>query len=95
MARRLTQIALALAAWHTEHQSYPQSLSELSPKYLAGVPDDLFSDKPLIYVAQGKGYRLSSVGPNLVSDPSAPTQPMEELVEAAIKAPDDLVVQVP
>jgi hypothetical protein len=36
----------------------------LTPKYLAQVPRDLFSGKPLIYRPAGNGYLLYSVGVN-------------------------------
>jgi hypothetical protein len=36
----------------------------LAPKYLAAVPNDLFSGRPLVYRPTGSGYVLYSVGPN-------------------------------
>jgi hypothetical protein len=39
-------------------------LEALAPKYLAEVPGDLFSGKPLIYRPSEKGYLLYSVGVN-------------------------------
>src|SRR5205823_6528239 len=49
MENRLTRVALALAAFNGDHGSYPASLTELSPNYLSEVPEDTFSDKPLLY----------------------------------------------
>ncbi|HEX5271371.1 MAG TPA: hypothetical protein VFW33_12820, partial [Gemmataceae bacterium] len=40
-------VAFALAAYRADHGRYPAKLDELAPKYLAAVPDDLFSGKPL------------------------------------------------
>ncbi|MEX0704455.1 MAG: hypothetical protein WD069_20305, partial [Planctomycetales bacterium] len=42
----------------------------LAPKYIAAVPDDLFSGKPLIYrpTEDGSGYLLYSVGQNEIDD---------------------------
>lgn len=68
MEHRLTQIALMLAAFKAEHGSYPASLAELSPAYLAEVPNDVFTEKPLIYSRTEKGYMLHSAGPNGVDD---------------------------
>ena len=64
MERRLTQLALMLAAYKSDHGEYPASLTDLSPAYLAKVPIDLFTEKPLIYSRVEKKYILYSVGPN-------------------------------
>ncbi len=40
------------------------SLDDLAPKYLAAVPDDLYSGKALIYRPSEKGYLFYSVGIN-------------------------------
>ena len=64
LERRLTQLALMLAAYKSDHGEYPASLAELSPAYLATVPIDLFTGKPLIYSRVEKKYVLYSVGPN-------------------------------
>jgi hypothetical protein len=57
-------IAVALAAYHKDNKNYPKTLAELSPKYLATVPNDVFSGKPLIYKPNGTGYFFYSVGLN-------------------------------
>jgi hypothetical protein len=62
---RLTRIALALAAYKMDHHGYPESLDGLSPAYLPGVPNDPFSDKPLVYAVTSNGYALHSVGPDM------------------------------
>jgi hypothetical protein len=58
------QIAFALAAYRADHGKYPSRLDELTPKYLAKIPLDLFSGKPLIYRPTETGYLLYSVGVN-------------------------------
>jgi len=68
---RLTRIALGLAAYRSEHGGYPRSLDELVPGYLAAIPDDPFSDKPMVYGVTAKGYALRSVGPNMIDDDGA------------------------
>ncbi len=68
MESRLTQIASILAAFKSDHGVYPATLTELSPAYLAVVPIDLFTDKPLIYSRTEKGYLLYSIGPNSEDD---------------------------
>jgi hypothetical protein len=57
-------LAFALAWYHADHDRYPKELAELSPNYLAEVPQDIFSGKPLIYRPTKDGYLLYSVGPN-------------------------------
>jgi hypothetical protein len=63
-AERNLRIAFALAAYRADTGAYPKALADLAPKYLAAVPDDLFSGKPLIYKPTEKGYLFYSVGPN-------------------------------
>jgi hypothetical protein len=61
-------LAFVLAAYRQDQGRYPEKLDKLAPKYLAKIPDDLFSRKPLIYRPEGKGYLLYSVGPNGTDD---------------------------
>ncbi len=65
---RNLHVAFALAAYHAEHGRYPAKLDDLAPKYLATVPDDLFSGKALLYRLTDKGYLLYSVGVNGIDD---------------------------
>jgi hypothetical protein len=67
-AQRNLQLVFALVAYRRDHGSYPGKLDELSPNYLAKIPDDLFSGKPLVYRLEGKGILLYSVGPNGVDE---------------------------
>jgi len=62
--RRNLHLAFALAVYEREHGRYPKTLAALAPKYLAEVPQDLFSGRALIYRPSGKGYLLYSVGVN-------------------------------
>jgi len=61
---RLMHIVVALAAYRIDHGTYPNNLDSLVPRYLTTVPMDPFSDSQFSYQRNGKGYRLSSVGPN-------------------------------
>jgi hypothetical protein len=65
---RNLHLAFVLAAYRQDQGRYPEKLDKLAPKYLAKIPDDLFSGKPLIYRPEGKGYLLYSVGPNGTDD---------------------------
>ena len=62
--QRNLQLAFALAIYQRENGKYPATLGELAPKYVAKVPDDLFTGKPLVYQSSEKGYLLYSLGPN-------------------------------
>jgi hypothetical protein len=63
-AERNLRLAFVLAAYHADHNRYPESLDDLTPEYIAAVPGDLFSGKALIYKPADKGYLFYSVGPN-------------------------------
>jgi hypothetical protein len=58
------QLAFALAAYRADNRRFPTNLMDVAPKYLAKVPQDVFSGKAVIYKKQGDGYLLYSVGPN-------------------------------
>ena len=66
--RRIAVVSLALAGWRAEKGSYPDRLDVLSPGWLKAVPQDPFTDKPLIYRRQGEGYVLYSVGANMIDE---------------------------
>jgi hypothetical protein len=57
-------LAIALAAYQCDNGRYGEKLDDLAPKYLASVPEDLFTGKPLVYRPLGNGYVLYSVGVN-------------------------------
>src|SRR5262249_38152935 len=67
-AQRNLHVAFALAAYHADHGRYPAKLDDLTPKYLAEVPGDLFSGKALVYRPEAKGYLFYSVGVNGKAD---------------------------
>jgi hypothetical protein len=81
------KLALALALWRCEHDSYPATLAELAPKYLAVVPTDLFNDQPLHYERTADGYRFYSVGDNQRDDMG--------LTFSDQMGADDLIVTMP
>lgn len=81
---QLAQTALALAAFKADHGSYPATLDELSLAELPRVPNDIFSEKPLVYSRTADGFLLYSVGPNMTDDGGK-----------SGKGADDLVVRVP
>jgi len=68
MNNRLVDVALGLAAYRQETRQYPVQLEQLVPKYLAKIPEDLFTGKPIRYQRKAQGYLLYSVGPNQQDD---------------------------
>jgi hypothetical protein len=62
--QRNLHVAFALAAYQRDHKRYPMKLEALAPTYLARIPNDVFSGRPLIYRPSEKGYLLYSVGAN-------------------------------
>src|SRR5947209_1044060 len=58
------QLAFALEWYRRDHKGYPEELEALAPKYLKEIPNDLFSNKPLIYRQSRTSYVLYSVGVN-------------------------------
>jgi hypothetical protein len=83
---QITQIALALAAYHADNKTYPEKLAALSPKYLKQIPLDVYTDAEPIYRKADNGFLLYSIGANLKDD--AANGPKDK------KGADDLVVQV-
>jgi hypothetical protein len=65
MLQSLTRLAFALAAYRADHGSYPAKLTDVTPKYMKKVPQDLFNDdKDLQYTRTADGYLLYSFGAN-------------------------------
>jgi hypothetical protein len=90
----LVKLGCLLAAYRAENGKYPAALADLAPKYVAAVPLDLFSGKPLVYKLQEGGYVLYSVGVNGQDDGGLTAEDRESAPDGAGDY-DDLVVQVP
>jgi hypothetical protein len=65
---RLGLTAVALERFRTHNNRYPTDLSQLTPEYLPGPVLDPFDGQPLRYRANGSGYVLYSIGPDLRDD---------------------------
>jgi hypothetical protein len=61
---RNVQVAFALSAYQRDNGQYPKKLEVLTPKYLAKVPQDLFTGSDLVYLPSENGYLLYSFGVN-------------------------------
>lgn len=66
---RLATVACALERFLLEHQRYPETLGELSPRFLASPATDPMTGHPWIYERTGnRAFRLYSVGRNGTDD---------------------------
>jgi hypothetical protein len=66
---RLGLTAVALEQFRAAHNNrYPTDLSQLTPEYLPAPVLDPFDGQPLRYKANGGGYVLYSIGPDLRDD---------------------------
>ena len=54
--------AVAVQRYRLAHGELPETLSQLVPAYLDGVPEDPFDGKPLRYKRLAKGYVVYSIG---------------------------------
>jgi hypothetical protein len=59
----LAATAVALRRFRLDRGTYPQTLDELAPRYLKGVPPDLLANRPPEYVRQGTGFELRAHEP--------------------------------
>lgn len=62
--QRNLQLAFVLEGYQRESGHYPEKLSDLAPKHLSNIPNDLFNGRPLVYKPTANGYLLYSVGPD-------------------------------
>jgi len=53
---------LAIHQYNRQHAQYPETLSELVPKYLPRIPIDYADSQPLHYRRTPEGYLLYSIG---------------------------------
>ncbi len=69
----LLTIAVALHAYKLEHQQYPNTLSQLVPRYLSRVPADPFDHRlSFAYRKTAAKYLLYSIGPDGRDDGGRP-----------------------
>lgn len=62
MRRELCQLSIALGKYRLKHGQFPKSLDQLAPNFLASIPIDRFTGKPLTFQSDGKGILVYSVG---------------------------------
>ena len=67
----LTQLALATAAYRSDHGRYPGTLESLVPKYITEIPTDPFSGESLKMKAVKDGLILYGIGEDLKDNSGA------------------------
>lgn len=72
--RRLDRLSLGLAAYLEAHRTFPNRLSQLAPKFLPAIPDDLYTNKLFQYSTGPHGCTLRILG-----EFSPPLNPHEAL----------------
>lgn len=53
-----------------ENRRYPDKLEALVPRFIGELPIDPFSGRSFIYQTEGKGFIVTSIGPNRKTDES-------------------------
>lgn len=74
--RRLAMAAIALKRYELRNRSYPRTLEELVPNFLASVPIDPMSGNSICYRTNQTTFDLYSVGENGVDDGGDPIPPV-------------------
>ncbi|MCC2670414.1 MAG: hypothetical protein K0Q72_2885 [Armatimonadetes bacterium] len=86
-ALRILRLELALEEYRKTVGRYPQTLPELSPRVLAVVPVDPYSNQPFIYRPKTAGYLLYSVGPDGKDSGGVPSrEPLNPAVSGDVVA---------
>jgi len=66
-------VACALERCRRMEGKYPETLSDLVPRFIERLPHDLMTGTPWVYRRTQSGYRLYSVGANRVDDGGIPS----------------------
>jgi len=70
---RLAQAGFAIQRYRLTKGRRPDELAEVVPRYLASIPVDPFTDKPLMYEKLPTGFRVYSVGQDGKEDDGSKT----------------------
>jgi hypothetical protein len=84
----LVELSIVLERYRLDHAGYPQKLADLSPKYIAVVPNDKFADRPMMYKRTDSGYLIYSVGKNGKDDDGLTYNDRDEADDVVIATPD-------
>lgn len=75
---RGTMIMAAVESYAAEKNAYPETLDDLLPYYLPGLPEDPFTGESFGYHPTDSGYALYSAGPDMQYNDGAPGDWREE-----------------
>ena len=75
---RCSLVAIALERFRRDRGSVPATLPDLVPRYMAAVPIDPFSGKPLLFRVSADAYTIYSVGYNGQDDRGDLTSQLED-----------------
>ncbi len=70
---RLSEVAVAAAAYHWDKGAYPLRIDNLAPDYMAHIPMDPFDGKPLKMTGNALGVTFYSIGPDFKDNGGAVT----------------------
>jgi hypothetical protein len=84
MQMDLAKLTIAMSAYHTEHEKYPEKLDLLVPLLIDAVPIDRFTGKPLVYLRKNDGYLFYSLGRNARDDHGLWGRPADDI---AVRSP--------
>jgi hypothetical protein len=65
---RAALAGLAVERYRLAHEALPESLADLVPEYIGGVPQDPYTGQPLRYEKMGAGFIVYSVGKDGIDD---------------------------
>ena len=55
-----SQLYVAVCRFRKDNGQLPESLEQLTPKYIDALPTDLFTDRPFVYAKTEDGFRIHS-----------------------------------
>jgi hypothetical protein len=65
---QLSQLGIALAAYHKQEKELPETLESLVPNHISKLPNDPYTGKPFVYRVDDDGAIIYSLGQNLKDD---------------------------
>jgi hypothetical protein len=78
---RCSRIAVAIERFRRDRGVLPGALADLVPQYLASIPGDSYSGRPLLFRAADGAYTVYSVGPDQKDDGGDLTSEFDRVVQ--------------
>jgi len=70
--------AVAIERYQRQEKKFPDSINDISPKYIKSIPSDPYTGKPLLLVSDESGYSVYSAGSNRIDDGGAITPKQDQ-----------------